>query len=89
MDVTCNGGKVRCCKEQNCIGTWNVRLMNQAKLEVLKQEMVRVKTDILGISELRWTECGELCSRIPLKKLGSHDSQYKSPKCSTWMQSEK
>ena len=62
MDVTCNGGKVRCCKEQNCIGTWNVRLMNQAKLEVLKQEMVRVKTDILGISELKRTRMGEFNS---------------------------
>ena len=44
---------VRCCKEQYCIGTWNVRSMNQDKLEVVKQEMARVNVDILGISELK------------------------------------
>ena len=49
-------GQVRCCKEQYCIGTWNVRSMNQGKLEVVKQEMARVNVDILGISELKWTE---------------------------------
>ena len=43
------------CKEQYCIGTWNVRSMNQDKLEMVKQEMVRVNIDILGISELSWT----------------------------------
>ena len=52
--VTGGGGKVRCCKEQYCIGTWNVRSMNQGKLEVVKQEMARVNIDILGISELKW-----------------------------------
>ena len=52
--------KARCCKEQYCIGTWNVRSMNQGKLEVVKQEMARVNVDILGISELRWTGIGEL-----------------------------
>ena len=50
VDMTGNGSKVQCCKEQYCIGTWNVRSMNQGKLEVIKQEMARVKTDILGIS---------------------------------------
>ena len=50
VDVTGDGSKVRCCKEQYCIGTWNVRSMNQGKLEVVKQEMARVKVDILGIS---------------------------------------
>ena len=54
--------KVRCCKEQYCIGTWNVRSMNQGKLEVVKQEMARVKVDILGISELKWTGMGEFNS---------------------------
>ena len=49
-----------CCKEQYCIGTWNVRSMNQGKLEVVKQEMARVNVDILGISKLRWTGTGEL-----------------------------
>ena len=52
VDVTGDGSKVRSCKEQYCIGTWNVRSMNQGKLEVVKQEMARVNIDILGISEL-------------------------------------
>ena len=60
VDVTGDGNKVRYSKEQYCIGTWNVRSMNQGKLEVVKQEMVRVNIDILGISELRWTRMGEL-----------------------------
>ena len=55
MDMTGDRSKVRCCKEQYCIGTWNVRSMNQGKLEVIKQEMARVNVDILGISELKWT----------------------------------
>ena len=55
VDVTGDRSKVRCCKEQYCIGTWNVRSMNQGKLEVVKQEMARVNVDILGISELKWT----------------------------------
>ena len=50
-----NGSKVQCCKEQYYIGTWNVRSMNQGKLEVVKQEMARVNVDILGISKLKWT----------------------------------
>ena len=52
VDVTGDGSKVRCCKEQYCIGTWNGRSMNQGKLEVVKQEVARVNIDILGISEL-------------------------------------
>ena len=59
VDETGDGSKVRHCKEQYCIGTWNVRSMNQGKLEVVKQEMARVTIDILGISELKWTEMGE------------------------------
>ena len=55
VDVTGDGSKVQCCKEQYCIGTWNVRSMNQGKLEVVKQETARVNIDILGISELKWT----------------------------------
>ena len=51
VDVTGDGSKVQCCKEQYCIGTWNVRSMNQGKLEVVKQEMARVNIDILGISK--------------------------------------
>ena len=54
--------KVRCCKDQYCIGTWNVRSVNQGKFEVVKQEMTRVNADILGISELRWTGMGEFNS---------------------------
>ena len=62
VDVTGDRSKVWCCKEQYCIGTWNVRSMNQGKLEVVKQEMARVKVDILGIKELRWTGMGEFNS---------------------------
>ena len=54
-DVTGDRSKVQFCKEQYCIGTWNVRSMNQGKLEAVKQEMARVNDDILGISELKWT----------------------------------
>ena len=59
VGVTRDRSKVQCYKEQYCIGTWNVRSMNQGKLEVVKQEMARVNVDILGISELRWTGMGE------------------------------
>ena len=60
--MTGDGSKVRCCKEQYCIGTWNVRVMNQGKSEGVKQEMATVNIDILGISELRWTGMGEFNS---------------------------
>ena len=60
MDGTDDRSKIRCCKEQYCIGTWNVRSMNQDKLEVVKQEMTRVNT--YGISQLRWTGMGEFNS---------------------------
>ena len=62
LDVTSDGSKVQCCKEQRCIGTWNVRSMNQRKLEVVKQAMAKVNIDILGISELKWTRMGEFNS---------------------------
>ena len=62
VDVTGDRSKVRCCKEQYCIGTWNVRTMNQGKLEVVKQEMARVNVDILGISKLKWIGMGEFNS---------------------------
>ena len=62
VGVTGDRGKVRCCKEQYCIGTWNVRFMKQGKLKVVKQEMARVNIDILGISELKWTGMGEFNS---------------------------
>ena len=60
--VTADGSKIRCCKEQYCIGTWNVRSVIQGKLEVVKQEMARVNVDILGISDLKWTGMGEFDS---------------------------
>ena len=102
VDVTGDRSKVRCCKEQYCIGTWNVRSMNQGKLGVVKQEVARVNIDILGISELKWTGVGEfnsdefnsdayllLRAGIPQKKWSSHHGQQKSLKCSIWMQFQK
>ena len=79
VDVTAVRNKVRCCKEQYCIGTWNVRSVNQGKLEVVKQEMARVNVDILGISKLKWTGMGEFnsddhfiyyCGKEPLSRNG-------------------
>ena len=58
QDVTGDRSKVQCCKEQYCIGTWKVRSMNQGKLAVVKQEVARVKVDILRISKLKWTGMG-------------------------------
>ena len=62
MDVPGGESKVRYCKEQYYIGTWNVRSVNQGKLEVIKQEEARVSVDILGISELKWTAMGKFNS---------------------------
>ena len=79
VDGTGDRRKVRGCKEQYCIGTWNVRSMNQDKLEAVKQEMARVNVDLLGISELTWTGMGELnsddhyiyyCGRESLRRNG-------------------
>ena len=79
VNATGNGSKVQCCKEQYCIGTWNVRSMNQGKLVVIKQEMTRVNVDILGISELKWTRIGEFnsddhyiyyCGQKSLRRIG-------------------
>ena len=98
VDVTGDRSKVWCCKEQYCIGTWNVRSMNQGKLEVVKEEMARVNINILGISELRWTGMGEFnsedhyiyyCGQESLRRNGVAIMVNKSPKCSTWMQSQK
>ena len=98
MGVTGDGSKVRCYKQQYCIGTWNVRSMNQGKLEVVKQEMTRVNIDILGISQLKWTGMGEFnsddhyvyyCGQESLGRNGVAITVNKSPKCSTWMQSQK
>ena len=54
--------KSKCCKEPYCIGPWNVRFMNQGKLDMVKQEIVRININILGISELKWTRMGEFNS---------------------------
>ena len=88
MDVTGDRNKVQCCKEQYCIGTWNVRSMNQGKWDVVKQEMARVNVNILGISELKWTGMGEFnsddhniyyCGQESLRrKWSSHHSQQES-----------
>ena len=94
MDMIGDGSKVRCCKEQYCIGTSNVRSMNQGKLEVVKQEMARVNVDILGISKLKWTGMGEFNSddhyiyysgQEFLRRNGVAIIVNKSPKCSIWM----
>ena len=68
--------------------------MNQGKLEVVKQEMARVNVDILGISELKWTGMSEFnsddyCGQESLRRNGVAIIDNKSPKCSTWMQSQK
>ena len=97
VDVTGDRSKGQCCKEQYCIGTWNVRCMNQGKLEVVKQEMARVNVDIRGITELKWTGMGEFnsddhyiyyCGQESLRRNGIAIMVNKSPKCSTWMQSQ-
>ena len=62
VDGTGDGSRVRCCKDQYCTGTWNVKSMKQGKLEVVKQEMARVNVDTLGIRELKWTGMGEFNS---------------------------
>ena len=99
VDVTGDRRKVRCCKEQYCIGTWNVRSMNQHKLEVVKREMARVNIDILGISKLKWTAMGEFnsgdhyiyyCEQESLRRNGVAIIINKRVlKCSTWLQSQK
>ena len=61
-DVSADESIVRCYKEQNRIGTWNVRSTNQGKLDVVKQEVARLNINILAISELKWTEMGEFNS---------------------------
>ena len=97
VDVTCDGSIVRCCKEQYYIGTWNVRSMNQSKLEVVKWEG-KSEHDILGISKLKWTRMGEFnsddhciyyCGQESLRRNGVALIVNKSPKCSIWVQSQK
>ena len=92
MDVTGDRSKVQCCKEQYCIGTWNVRSMNQGNLEVVREEMARVNIDILGISKLKWTGMSEFNSdehyiyydgQESLRRNGEALIVNKSPKCSS------
>ena len=98
VDVTGDGSKVQCCKEQYCIGTWNVRSMNQGKLEVVKQEMSRMNINILEFSELKWTKMGKFnsddhyiynCGQESLRRNGVALLVNKKSKCSTWVQSQK
>ena len=99
MNVTGDGSKVQCCKEQYSIGTWNVRSMNQGKLEVVKQKMARVNINILEIGELKWTGMGEFNSedhyiyyygQESLRINGAAiivNERVQNAKCSTWIQS--
>ena len=89
--------KVWCCKEQYCIGTWNVRSLNQGQLEVVKQEMARVNIDILGIRELKWIGMGEFnsddhyiyyCGQESLRRNGVALLVNKRVQ-NTWVQSQK
>ena len=62
VDMSGDGSKVQCCKEQYCIGTWNIRAMNQDKLVMVKQVLARMNINILGISKLKWTGVGKFNS---------------------------
>ena len=104
VNMTGDGSKVQCFKKQNCIRTWNIRFMNQGKLQVVKQETARENVNILGISKLKWIGMGEfnsdehciyycrqesLLAVLSRQEMEYHHSQQKSLKCSTWMQSQK
>ena len=97
VDVTRDGSKVWCSKEHYCIGTLDVRSMNQGKLEVIKQEMASVNIDILGISELKWMRTLKFnsddhyiyCGQESLRRNGIALIVNKSLKCSTWVKSPK
>ena len=93
VDMSGGESKVQWFKEQYFIGSWNVRSMNQGKLDVVKQEMKRVSIDILGISKLKWTGMGKFnsddhfiysCGQESLRRNGALIVN-KSPKCSSWM----
>ena len=79
MDVTHDDSKVQRCKEQYCTETWNVRSMNQDKLEVVKQEMERVNIDTLGISELKWTGMGAFNSDDHSFQRSSYYRMFQGP----------
>ena len=91
VDVSGAESRVQCYEEQYCIRTWNVRSMNQGKLDMVKQEMATVNTVILGISELKWMGMGECnsddcytyyCGQESLRRNGVALTVNKSPKCS-------
>ena len=96
-----SGGKSKgqCCKEKYCIGTWNVRFINQDKLEVVKQEMAIVNIDILGNGELKWTGMGKFysddhyiyyCGQKIFRRNGvALIVNKKRMKCSIWVQFQK
>ena len=96
LGVSGDESKVRCCEEQNHRGNWNIRSMNQGTLDVAEQEMARVNTDTLEISEIKWTGMGEFnsddryiycCGLESLRRNGiALKSQQTSPKYSTWVQ---
>ena len=98
MDVPGSESKIQCYKEHYSIGNWNVRSMNQGKPDMGKQEMARLNTDILGISELKWTGMGEFNSddhyinyygQEFLRRNEETLIVKKSPNCSTWVQPQK
>ena len=98
MDVSGGESEVQCCKEQYYIGTWNVKSMNQGKLDVVKQEMARVNINILGISELKWKGISRFnssdhylyyCGQESLRRNGVALIVSKSQTCSTGVQSQK
>ena len=95
VDVSGGESKIRCYKEQHCIGAWNVRSMDPGKLYVIKQEMVRVNINILGISELKWMGMGKFnsdnhyiyyCWQESFQRNGIAFIINKSPKCISWVQ---
>ena len=100
VDVTVDGSKVQCCKEQYCIGTWNGRSMTQGKLEVVKREMARVNIGIFRNSELKWIGMSEFnsgdhyiyyCGQESIRRNGVALIVNKRVwnTCSTWVQSQK
>ena len=96
VDVSGDGSKVQCCKEQYCTGTGNIRSMNQDKLDMVKQEMARVNINILRISKLKWTGMDEFNSEDHYIYYSGQESLRRNgvalivnKKCSTWVQSQK
>ena len=97
VDMSGGESQVQCCKEQYCIGIWNVRFMNQNKLDTVKQEKAKLNIDDLGISEPKWTGTNLIQMTIisttvgknHLEEMSSPHRQQESPKYSTWVKSQK